>query len=201
MESIEIDGHVFQLLRDRDQGNFFRLSFAGKITYLEARVDGILISPCRAELRRALQERTATGLILVTAVCAGISAAGTFLKGSRASRPGEDKSFFVDFITAYMAPVLTSQAPPRFPSWADWLYKDVRCGLAHNFAILTGGMKLEDIGGLVRVAGHGPEIHTPTLLEDFASGWARYLADVRASGENGDLGQKFKRRFDRIFRD
>jgi hypothetical protein len=199
MDPIDIDGHRFHLLRDRDQGNFHRLSFAGKITYLEKRVDGILISPCRREFIRAIPERSATGMILVTAVCAGISAAGTFLKGRQAQQRGEDGRFFKHFIATYMNPILGYRGPASFSSWADWLYKDVRCGLAHNFTILTGGMKLEDIGGYVRIANHGPEIHAPTFLEDFATGWATYLAAVRSSGPNGDLGRKFARRFHEIF--
>jgi hypothetical protein len=64
-----------------------------------------------------------------------------------------------------------------------------------------GGTKLENIVGYVRIESHGPEIHAPTLLEDFAAGWVRYLAAVRSSSASGDLGRKFERRFDEIFRD
>jgi hypothetical protein len=199
MQPIEIDGHAFELLRDRDQGDFHRLSFAGKVTCLEKRVEGILIDPCRREFARAIPERTATGLVLVTAVCAGISAASTFLNGRQAP-PGQDGHYFKGFITAYMNPTLDSAGPTGFTSWADWLYKDVRCGLAHNFTILTGGMQLENACSYVRMASHGPEIHAPTFLDDFASGWATYLAAVRSSA-NGDLGRRFQDRFDQIFRD
>lgn len=199
MPPVVIDGWQFKLLRDEDQGNFHRLSFGGKVTYLERRVDGILISPCRVAMVDAIA--TDIGLILVTAICAGISAAATFLKGTRARRGGEDEQFFADFINQYMHPVLMSPGPTGRSNWAQWLYKDVRSGLAHSFTIESGGMKLQDIGGYVKNDPRRPEIHTPTLLGDFERGWLRYLADVRSGGETSDLGQQFRRRFDEVFRD
>ena len=198
MQPVMIDGWEFKLLRDEDQGNFHRLSFGGKVTYLERRVDGILISPCRVAMLDAIA--TDIGLILVTAICAGISAAATFLKGRRAS--GEDKQFFIDFVSQYMNPLLTKPpGPTGYSNWAQWLYKDVRSGLAHSFTIESGGMKLQDIGGYVKNDPHRPEIHTPTLLVDFERGWLRYLNDVRSGGESRDLGQLFRKRFDEIFQD
>jgi len=196
MDSVKIEGHEFSLLRDRDQGSYGRLSFQGKVTYLDRRVDGILISPCQNEMKRAIEMDT--GLILVTAICAGISAAGTFLHGCRGR--GKDQAFFVGFVRGYMKPLLTNSGPEGWANWAEWLYKDIRSGLAHSFTIEKGGMKLEPVP-YVRIANHGPEIHAPTLLNDFADGWKRYLNDVRNGGQTGPLGKKFNDRFDAVFHD
>jgi hypothetical protein len=198
MQPVMVDGWEFKLLRDEDPGNFHRLSFDGKVTYLEQRVDGILISPCRVAMDDAIA--TDIVLILVTAICAGISAAAAFLKGNRAGR-GEDEPFFIDFVRQYMDPVLTTAGPFGRSSWAQWLYKDVRSGLAHSFTIESGGMRLQDIGCYVKNGANRPEIHTPTLLDDFASGWLRYLGDVRSGGETSDAGQRFQQRFDHVFHD
>ncbi|OLB41102.1 MAG: hypothetical protein AUH11_00360 [Acidobacteria bacterium 13_2_20CM_57_17] len=80
------------------------------------------------------------GLILATAICAGISAASTFYAGREAKR-GEDKRFFTGFVTRYMQ--LPSQKPNHRIVWVEWLYKDVRCGLAHNFTIMHGGIEYQ----------------------------------------------------------
>lgn len=143
--------------------------------------------------------KTDLGLVLATAVCAGISAASTFLEGRRAKRRGEDRQFFLQFVTSYMSPVLQDEIEPGL-TWAEWLYTDVRCGLAHNFTIESGGVEYE-AGSYTEIKSYGPEIRPPDLLEDFAQGWFRYLDEVRTSGSSKDLGTRFRKRFDEIFND
>ncbi len=121
-----IEGKDFSLYKDYDQKEYPEfpriLSFRGKVTYLEARVELILISPCRLELERARD--TNMGLILATATCAGISAASTFLKGQSAPR-GKDREYFLHFIRDYMNSILVdaAAAPQGCSSWAEWLYR------------------------------------------------------------------------------
>jgi len=116
------------------------------------------------------------GLILITALCAGISAAGTFLRGKRATKRGEDKEFFVNFIARYMDPVLRDRYP-NGGTWASWLYHHVRCGLSHRFAIDEGGVDL-GLKNYVFLTPSGPELDPRHLLDDFAVGWFKYLSEV-----------------------
>jgi hypothetical protein len=197
MKSAVIDGHEYTLLRDRDQGNYKHLSFEGKVTYLDLRVNGILVSPCQTEMKRAIG--TNTGLILVTAICAGISAASTFMGGKQPRKRGEARQFFLYFVEVYM-PNLAVSVPGGSETWAEWLWRDVRSGLAHSFTIETGGMKLES-APYIRMANHGPEIHAPTLLREVADGWRQYLNDVRKDGQSGPLGKNFADRFEGVFHD
>jgi hypothetical protein len=195
-DEVVIDGTKFTLFKDYDKGKFSHLSFSGKVEYLQKRVGKILIRPCREAMRSAL--KTDLGLVLATAVCAGISAAGTFLKGCRARR-GEDKQFFVEFVTQYMN--LAHEKPiPAGTSWPEWLYSHVRCGLAHNFAIESGGVEYEATS-YVELKPCGPEISPLELLEDFSRGLNKYFGDVRDDGEANGKGILFKNRFDEVFHD
>ncbi len=191
-----IDGHDYGLFKDYDTGKYKHLTFNGKVTYLDARVEKILIAPCREAMKTPGND---LGLILATAVCAGVSAASTFYKGQRARRGGEDKEFFTDFVTHYMR--LPHQKPEPGVSWVDWLYKDVRCGLAHNFTIMSGGIEYEVSPAYTEIKKYGPEVEPRELLRDFAEGWSRYLSDVRGDGPGKGLGKKFAERFDEVFRD
>ncbi len=192
-----IDGIEYTLLRDYDQakGIYKHLTFDGKITYLDSRVQKILTRPCAAAMNTAL--KTDLGLILTTAICAGISAAGTFLSGGRVR--GKDKQYFLSFVKIYMDPVLQNPVAGD-TTWADWLYGHVRCGLAHSFAIDLGGVEFE-ISEYVELKRCGPEISPAHLLADFAQGFLRYLQDVRNSGPTGKLGADFEKRFEKIFHD
>jgi hypothetical protein len=194
---MQIDGQEYSLFRDYDQGKFHFLSDAGRVTYLEARVRLILVGPCQSTMKDA--QTNYLGLVLTTAICAGISAASTFLKGRRASKKGEDKQFFVDFVTQYMDAVLISRLPGGH-TWASWLYHDVRCGLAHNFTIETGGIEV-GLTRYVQITGSGPQIEPQKFLDDFEMGWSKYLQDVRKGGIHSSLGAKFNTRFLEVFHD
>jgi len=192
-----IDNQDYSLFRDYDKGKFHFLSYEGRIEYLAARVRLSLTDPCEACMAEA--ETNYMGLILTTAICAGISAAGTFLRGKRASKKGEDKKFFVAFIARYMDPVLKEKYP-HGGTWASWLYHRVRCGLSHGFAIDEGGIEL-GLDSYVSSTSNGPELDPRRLLKDFTAGWSQYLQEVRAGGEQSDLGRRFKTRFDAVFYD
>lgn len=193
-----IDGVECTLLRDYDQEHkiYHHLSFDGKVKYLHGRIEMILLKPARTAMKEAL--RTDLGFILTTAICAGISAAGPFLKGRRAP-PRKDQQYFLDFVKAYMDPVLQDSIKPGL-TWAEWLYGKVRCGLAHGYAIEYGGVEFE-VPNYVLVKTCGPEMNPEHLLEDFAKGLSKYLQDVAKSGPTGDLGSKFEKRFIEIFHD
>jgi hypothetical protein len=192
----EIDGTEFTLFIDYDRGKYANLSFPGKVKYMRERVTQILLDPCKDAMKTILHNQM--GLVVATAICAMISAASTFLKGEQAPG-GKDGIFFADFITRYMDPTLQKEFHPG-KKWIDWLYSDVRCGLAHSFAIKNGGVEYE-ISGYVEVKNCGPEINPIQLLEDFENGWSKYLDDVLKDGPAKELGLLFGKRFDEIFHD
>ncbi len=199
---MEFRGVDYSLLKDYDKGKYSHLLFDEKVEYLRARVQFILTEPCRAIVAKAaLKDGTPLGnlgLILATAICAGISAAGTYLKGQRAPSR-QDQQYFTDFVCAYMDPVLQNPNSTRM-TWAQWLYKEVRCGLAHAFVIENGGIEYE-VQNYVADKPFGPEINPSNLLEDFAKGWDKYLGDVSNAGRGVGLGAPFERRFDKVFHD
>lgn len=193
-----IDGVDYTLLRDYDRGKYHFLDFSGKVTYLSARVDLILIAPCKFYVAAAASKQDGgMGLIVATGICAMISAASTFLNGGRAK--GQDKTSFLDFVNKYM-PQLDSPMPaPSSGTWAEWLYSDVRCGLAHGFTIESGG--IEEDPTYLRQTVHGPEVSLSLLLDDFERGWSRYLSDVKCDGPSTGLGLLFDSRFNAVFHD
>jgi hypothetical protein len=196
---IVINGTDYTLFKDYDKGKYRHLAFPGKIQYLKARVDLIVLNPCKLANRTALQSNL--GLILVTGICAAISAAGTFLKGQRAPR-GSDEKYFSDFVTNYMAPILQRrQRVGVSQTWVKWLYRDLRCGLSHNFTVETGGIEYQVPKYIVVRRRHGPEINPRHLLRDFEQGFCKYLKDVASDGPGKGLGRLFENRFDQIFHD
>jgi len=203
----EIEGLPFSLLRDADKQHLQQLTFIGKIEWLKARVNLVLISPLRSALNSWEQDQL--GMVLVTGLCAGISAASTFLKGRR-PRPRQetDRDFFLDFVRLYMAPVepvlnaapnVTHWVGRPAATWAEWLYLYVRNGLAHAFTIEQGGFH-HGLPALIDDSDPAePVIDAARLLDAFERGWTAYLNDVRTHGEQSLLGRAFTTRWDDLF--
>jgi hypothetical protein len=195
-----ICGHDYTLYVDYDRGNFGRLDAQGKVTYMWARVDRDLIQPCRLALR--FQDCVAVGLLVPGLICAGISAAATFLNGGPAG-PRQDQTIFVRFVAQYMhadlQQPLLHPTDPRVTNYADWLYRYVRCGLSHSFALEWGHIEGPLMGAYLGRSPVGqPQINQNELLEDFVRGWNRYLTEV-AGGQTPPLTQNFETRFAQIF--
>lgn len=190
-----IDGHEYTLYKDYDRGNYHLLNFGGKITYLDEHVKLILINPLDKIMPDLLSNTL--GLIATTAICAGISAASTHLRGERTT--GQDKQTFIEFVTKYMDPRLQQQAVSGM-TWAEWLYSDMRCGLAHCFTIDSGGIEVQ-VNKYLKIKSSGPEINPHDFLKDFSQGWNKYLAVVRKDGQGNGLGVLFEKRFAEVFHD
>jgi len=189
-----INGVDYLLLKDYDKNNLPGLDFSGKVTYLRARVEFILTNPCKAATSVAAVQNAGLGLILATGICAMISAASTFHSGERS---GQDRAAFLAFVNKYMPQLKAKIVASPSITWAEWLYDDVRCGLAHGFTIKRGG--IEDEPTYLRETIHGPEIGLSLLLADFENGWTRYLSDVERDGPTKGLGKLFERRFNAVF--
>jgi hypothetical protein len=197
-----ICGHEYTLYVDYDRGSFHYLDLLGKVSYMRGRVDRDLLRPCRLALR--VQRRVAVGLLVPSLICAGISAAGTFLNGARA-RSGEDRPVFLEFVRRYMHAdfqgALTNPSNRTISTYADWLYAYIRCGLSHAFALEWGHIENSGLGAYLRLSTVGqPQINQDALVEDFARGWERYLDDV-AADPTAKIARDFSERFGEIFHD
>jgi hypothetical protein len=131
-------------------------------------------------------------------------AASTFENGRRAPQ-GQDRNYFVGFVQHYMDAIFTQQAgDPNQPNdtYADWLYRHVRCDLSHGFVLEWGRIEGRQLSA--RILPHPkskePQIDQHWLLENFASGWNTYLTGVSA-GTGRDIAVNFEARFDQLFHD
>lgn len=195
---IYLNGILHSLFLDENRGRFRYLRFDDKVDWIRARVQLILIDPCREALKEA--ETNYLGLVAATAICAGISAAGSFMHGDLEQWRGKkvrDSDRFKRFIKTYMTGP-KEQMPKKL--WAVWLYSKVRCGLAHGFTIEEGGIDVA-LDQYVRRQQNGPQMNPNRLLEDFDAAWGTYLDHVRARGPRSALGRRFRERFDSIYRD
>lgn len=197
--SIVIDGMPFFLLRDHDSENLPKLTFDGKTKWLEARANRVLFEPYKLALERWEQDQL--GLILVTGLCAGISASASFL-----SPDERDRRAFLIFVKKYM-PDSLAQKPGVSMScdgsgaccWGRWLYSCVRCGLAHGFTISRGGFDLGLSQLIDDVQPFEPMVDAKLLWSEFKHGWDNYLAEVRSARESSELGKNFVKRWDELF--
>ena len=196
MHRATIEGMQFTLLRDEDAPNLRKLQTPdGKLKWLEKRVDFALIKPCQKAMREA--QDNDLGLVLMTGICAGISAASTFLHGRQPNKQGENKKFFVNFLTHYMDPDLCGQCGTG-TTWHNWLYSHLRCSLSHAFVIDRGGFDF-DLPAYVNSHCEEPKIDARRFLDDFKAGWKKYLNEIRGPNAT-DLRDKFTRRWDELFR-
>ena len=196
---INLHGIRHSLFLDENRGKFQHLkTLDDKIKYIRTRVQLVLFGPCRAVLKEATTNYL--GLVVATAICAGISAAGSFMYGDLPKwrgKPVRDADRFKGFVKKYM------QGPRGQMSkvaWADWLYKSVRCGLAHGFTIEEGGIEIA-LNEYVRQRRDGPQMNPMRLLDDLDLAWLADLDDVRNEGPQSALGRRFLERFDAIYKD
>jgi hypothetical protein len=96
---------------------------------------------------------------------------------------------------------LVNPTDPRVSDYADWLYRYVRCGLAHAFVLEWGHIEDSRLGAYVKLSASGqPQINQDELVQDFARAWGRYL-DLVAASPADPVARKFACRFDAVFHD
>jgi len=154
--------------------NLSGVSDAGKIAWFAGRVEKVINRPLR-EVRALGQTNEAIwdlNLGVVTIICSAIEALGSFY-----SPDAKDRDAFIRFVTDFMDPVYRRTAANSSNSYAEILYGQFRCGLAHGFSIeghevaTRPGTYILDQNGYVSIDLWG-------LFDDMERASSSYLAKV-----------------------
>jgi hypothetical protein len=167
-------------------------SDAQKIAWFRVRLEKVVFRPLR-EVRALGPTNDAIwdlNLGVVTIICSAVEAMGSFYS------PGiRDQDAFIRWVTDFMDPIYRQASAASGRSYADILYGQFRCGLAHGLSIegheiaTRPGTYLLDQNGYV-------SIDLWTLFEDAVTASERYLATVEA---DTSMQKEFIKRFDQIF--
>jgi hypothetical protein len=163
-----------------------------KLDWFEERFKKVVSRPLR-EVRRLGPSNQAIwdlNLGAVTIICSAIEALGSFF------RPGvKDEVAFPDFVTEFMNPKYREQSQDRGRTYAEILYGQFRCGLAHGFSIEGHEVATRPDEYIVDEGGY-VSIDLWTLFEDLERGFETFVSRVRSDAE---VQSNFERRFDQIF--
>ena len=184
---------------DYDRDSLGALTDEQRIDYFEKRVHLVVINPLRRILKTEIMvEGSSAILIFGVALCSAIEATGKFLGGNNLKHADR----FDHFVKTYMSRSLDQELTPGV-TYRDVLRTHFRNGLAHGFSVCHGGFQ----GGIgepyfivEQVAGHPClEINPTCLLEDFESGFARYLSGVKQAAATEEIRKNFLDVFARVF--
>jgi hypothetical protein len=168
------------------------MSVGDKLAWFEGRFEKIVSRPLR-EVRQLGPSNEALwdlNLGVVTIICSAIEALGSFFQ------PGvNDAVAFRAFVIEFMNPKYREQSQDRSRTYAEILYGQFRCGLAHGFSIegheiaTRPSEYIFDDGGYI-------SIDLWTLLEDLEQAFREYVSRVRSDPA---VQSDFERRFNEIF--
>lgn len=202
---VEIEGCKFSLFWDIDRANLKRLSFSGRVEWLQKRIEEVLLKPLKA--LEQVEGETLVWLAVTELVCAGIEALAGFYGDGRYS-PDQHASLkpFCRFVYVFMHSDFSRKA--QSASGETWTYcqhlqEYFRGGLDHGFAIEWGGLWHDGDNGMVGYLrpvndGKGIAVDPRVLLNDFRQAVDAYFKQLLRDGENSIIGENFQKRFDRI---
>ncbi len=199
--AIKIDGKDFSGFVDHDYGKLINLSVAGRIQWFEYRYNKILFKPIeginqivgREEIGSYLEsENTSIYTIVMLSICAGICLLSGFYTGQK-----DNGRTFRELVKEYLDKdkEYLKCSYESIGSFADLLYDEYRCGLAHSLAIRKVGFGYGDIyfrkeEGLYFVS-------VKRLFEDLKDAFKEYIQDVEK--DKNHLQKEFIKRFNSVF--
>lgn len=184
---------------DYDRPELPGLSYHERISYLENRLQRILLKPLNEMLDRITHplEDYSPILIYANAICCAIESMGKFLNGN-INLPSN--SVFKDFIQKYMHPDFSTK---RFNGqlYMEILWADYRNGIAHCFYIKNGGLEVMSQNFRLHNDKCYPmlEIEPEFLLRDFESGVNKYLDDLRKANLPDAIAVNFMKIFNDLY--
>jgi hypothetical protein len=206
--SIRIEGMNFTGFPGFDSNNLRRLSYRGRVRWLQYRIRLVFVEPFA---RLVNGERDAyVWLCVVNLLCSGVEALASFeFQGT-----GMDR--FKSFVETYFKRTwrttrlnLHDPMPGRQQAVrpAEHLYKFFRCGLAHSFCIEWGGLLHREDGApkylyeaRTRPPGQNSLGVVPReLVKDFLRAVDRFIAGAAKAGPRSKLRASFNRRFEQVF--
>lgn len=168
-----------------------KASVPTKIAWFRHRFRKVVVRPLMAVKRIGLRDEAIWDLNLgvVTIICSAIEALGSFYSPSV-----KDKKAFNDFVTAFMDPIY-QQKSANGSTFADILYGQFRCGMAHGFTIeghevaTRPGQYVVDDDGYV-------SIDLWSLFNDMRRAFDRFISKVES---DKSVRARFIARFDKMF--
>lgn len=189
---------------DRQGGKLDALSFLGKVTYFEFRVNKILVYPLEEVIKAKIlkhldNNRLSIMLGFTTLVCCGIEAIGTFYNGADGTY-----NTFKSFVEKYMNKKWQKKRPKKYDSqrhlYLHYLRENYRNGLAHGFTVKGGGIEGHRRNlPYINETTNGLQVNQYKLFNDFKNGFKKYCSDSRNAGEHSIVGRKFITRFEKVF--
>ena len=192
--SINIQGEMYTGFIDYDRAKLQNKPVDVWIDWLQYRINLILISPLdyffdrQSPLFKCLNhEDSSTTLAGLTVILCAVDALGAFKAGSSAN-PGN----FRTWIEKYM-PKWDTSSPLSNRDIKEWLYDELRCGLAHQLSVKKGGA--EWINNIIEEPSAGDiKIDPEAFYTDFKDGVQKYFDDVRNDATT-NLKSYFHNRF------
>ncbi len=186
---------------DNERNILPHLSTKQKIQYFEKRLKRVLLLPLKDIYSDFKKEKkhSSTLLCLGTVICCAIEALGKFYTG-RTARGNAGRNFKA-FVKEYMnSKFRTEQFNGRL--YCDLLWEDFRNGLAHGFAIKSGGFEHQDVYFKTKLFNCGREqleIDPSLFYTDFHNGVKDYLIKLKLSKSTDIILKNFLITFGHIF--
>jgi hypothetical protein len=168
------------------------MSFTSKLQWFENRFNKVVSQPLHEvrHIGRSNQAIWDLNLGIVTIICSVIEALGSFY------RPDiKDELAFQAFVTDFMNPRYKDQSQDRNRTYAEILYGQFRCGLAHGFTIEGHEVVTRPDEYIVDEGGY-VSIDLWTLFEDLEQAFQAYASRVRT---DAGVAANFEARFEWLF--
>lgn len=205
---IQIEGMRFTGFPGFDAQNLRRLTYDGRVQWLDYRMNLVFLKPFSAIIKK--EKTVYVWLCVLNLMCSAIEALASFEfdgNGKEKFRKFVQRHFKRRWKTAKLKlhdPTLGRQ-PVTCP--ADHFYKFFRCGLAHSFCIEWGGILHREDGALsylfeARTGAPGLNslgIVPRELADDFLNALNKFFVGLRSGGRRGPRRKIFDRRFEQVF--
>jgi hypothetical protein len=160
-----------------------------KVSYLQGRMDKILITPLEEVFRIRGSNKVLWDLNIsvCTLICEGISGLSSYYSGKN------NGDRFKSFVEKYLYP-----SHPQSKKRAGLLWHGVRCTLSHGFYIRSALIETDESKHFQTGLNGKTILDLETFFNEFKTASAAFLSDV-VQRTSTNLAQCFESRFDKVF--